>query len=213
MRSINSERGFVQPIKYITSSKFRILSLGLFVLTAAALIASFGFAAGESKTSAPEKKDADQPILITADELISNNEEKFADFIGNVKATQADFVITSDQLRIYYQGELLNTEKKSDNNDEMLKKIVAEGNVKIVSSQYTAESDKVEYDTSSMTITMTGENSKVISGKNSISGTKIILYRNDGRIKVLGGKKKRVEATFFSGGKASDAFTIGKPKE
>jgi len=64
-----------------------------------------------------------------------------------------------------------------------------------------------------MTITMTGENSKVISGKNSISGTKIILYRNDGRIKVLGGKKKRVEATFFSGGKASDAFTIGKPKE
>jgi lipopolysaccharide export system protein LptA len=60
---------------------------------------------------------------------------------------------------------------------------------------------------------MTGENSKVISGKNSISGSKIILYRKEGRVKVLGSEKKRVEATFYSGGNASDAFKIEESKE
>ena len=122
-------------------------------------------------------------------------------------------MITADKLRIYYQGELLETEEKSDKDEGALKKIVATGHVKINSSQYTAESDMVEYDTASMTIVMTGEESKVVSGKNSISGSKIILYRKDNRVKVLGSKKKRVEATFYSGGKASDAFRIEKPKE
>jgi lipopolysaccharide export system protein LptA len=195
------------------TSKFRNLSLRLFAIAAAVLIAGVAFAADEKKPSPPDNAAEDQPILINADELVSNIDKKFAEFIGNVRATQADFVITSDKLKIYYEGNLLNSEEKSDKNGDMLKKIVAEGNVKIKSSQYTAESEKVEYDTATMTITMTGENSKVISGKNSISGSKIILYRNDGRVKVFGGKKKRVEATFYSGSQASDAFKLEKPSE
>ena len=203
----------MQPLQYMMSSKFRILSLWLFALTAAALFAGAAFAAGESKTAAPDKKAEDQPILIDADQLISNPEEKWAEFIGNVKATQADFVITSDKLRIYYQGELLNAEEKSDNDEDMLKKIVATGNVKITSDQFDADAEKAEYDTASMTITLTGENSKVISGKNSITGSKIIYYRKDGRFKVEGSKNNRVKAVFYSEGKASDAFKVEKPKE
>jgi lipopolysaccharide transport protein LptA len=187
--------------------------LGIIVWTVANLLVSAAFSAGDSKTAATDNKTKDDPIQITADQLISNNEKKYAEFIGNVRATQAEFVITSDKLRIYYQGDLLNTEEKSNQSDDMLKKIVATGNVKIISSQYDAESDMIEYDTASMTITMTGENSKVISGKNSISGSKIILYRKEGRVKVLGSEKKRVEATFYSGGNASDAFKIEESKE
>ena len=194
--------------------KSRLLSLSLIALSAAAILAGSAVAAAESKTAAPDKKAEDQPILIQADQLISDNEEKFADFIGNVIVTQADFVITSDKLRIYYRGELLDTEEKSDKNEDMLEKIVATGNVKIKSSQYTAESDKVEYDTGPMTITLTGEDSKVIiGGKNSIAGSKIILYRKNNRVEVLGNQKKRVEATFFSGGTVSDALKEEQPKE
>jgi lipopolysaccharide export system protein LptA len=165
-------------------------------------------AADKSNSDAPDKETEDQPILIKADQLISNNEEKWAEFIGNVKVTQADMVIDSDKLRIYYRGELLDAEEKSSEKQETLKKIVATGNVNIKTSKYTAESDRVEYDAGSMTITMIGDNSKVVSGKNSIAGSKIILYRKDNRIKVLGSQKKRVEATFFSGGSASDAFKV-----
>ena len=190
------------------SSKFRILSFWPVLLVTVALMTGVALAAGESKTAVPDKETEDQPILIKADQLISNNEEKWAEFIGNVKVTQADMVIDSDKLRIYYRGELLDTEEKSNEKQDALKKIVATGNVNIKTSKYTAESDKVEYDAGSMTITMIGDNSKVVSGKNSIAGSKIILYRKDNRIKVFGNQKKRVEATFFSGGSASDAFKV-----
>ena len=190
------------------SSKFRILSLWPVLLVAVALMTGVALAADKSKTAAPDKETEDQPILIKADQLISNNEEKWAEFIGNVKVTQADMVIDSDKLRIYYRGELLDTEDKSNEKQDTLKKIVATGNVHIKTSKYMAESDNVEYDAVSMTITMIGDNSKVVSGKNSIAGSKIILYRKDNRIKVLGNQKKRVEATFFSGGSASDAFKV-----
>ncbi|CAB1057846.1 hypothetical protein D1BOALGB6SA_2601 [Olavius sp. associated proteobacterium Delta 1] len=203
----------MQPNQYMRSSKFRILSLWLFALLAVALTAGVAVAADESKTAAPDKNAEDQPILIEADQLISNNEEKYAEFIGNVKATQADFVITSDKLRIYYEGELLNAEEKSDKDEEMLKKIVASGNVKIRSDQYNADTENAEYDTQTMMIVLTGENSKVFSGKSSVTGSKIVLYRKEGRFKVLGGKKKRVEATIYSGGKATEAFKVEKPKE
>ena len=191
----------------------RFLPLWMIVFTAAVVFAGAVFAAGESKTAAAENKPEDVPILITADQLVSNNEEKYAEFIGNVKATQADFVITSDTLRIYYEGDLLDSEEKTDQNDEMLKKIVATGKVKIRSDQYNADTENAEYDTQTLTIILTGENSKVFSGKSSITGSKIILHRKDGRFKVLGDKKTRVEATIFSGGKASDTFKVEKKKE
>ena len=209
--------GCVQPIQQIRLTLKRIRPLAIIAVAALTLSAGATFAADESKGKAADNKPAEEPIQIIADQLISDNEQKYAEFIGNVKATQADFVITSDKLRIYYQGDLLNSEKQSSTqsstNDDMLKKIVATGNVKIKSEQYDAEAEKVEYDTTSMTIILTGENSKVISGKNSIAGSKIILYRNDGRVKVEGGKTQRVKAIFYSGGNATDAFKIEKPKE
>lgn len=205
--------GCVQKLITMKLRIGRFLPLWIIVFTAAAVFSTAVFAAAESKTAATENKPEDVPILITADQLISNNEEKYAEFIGNVKATQADLVITSDKLRIYYEGDLLNTKEKTNQNDDMLKKIVATGNVKIRSDQYNANTENAEYDTKTLTIVLTGENSKVFSGKNSITGSKIIFDRKDGRFKVLGGEKKRVEATIYSGGKASEAFKVEKPKE
>jgi lipopolysaccharide export system protein LptA len=195
----------------ITATLLRGLMITAFCVTS--LLLGPVAAAGQTSPGSETTEAEDQPILIEADQLISNNEKKYAEFIGNVRASQADFVITSDRLRIYYQGELLESERNGDQSEDMLRKIVASGNVKITSSQYSANSEKVEYDTQTMTLTMTGDGSRVLSGKNSISGSKIILYRRDGRVKVLGSKKKRVEATFFSGSNASDAFKIEEEKE
>jgi len=181
-------------------------------ITTAALISGAAFAADKSKAEASDTEPENTPIIITAEQLDSDNKAKFAEFSGNVKATQADFVITSDKLRIYYKGELLNTEKKG-NDEEVLKKIVATGNVKVTTDKYIAKTEKLEYDTASMTIILTGENSTVIDGKNSITGSKIIIYQKDGRVKVLGSKNKRIKAEFFSKGETSDAFKVGKPKK
>lgn len=176
------------------------------------LISGIAFSTDISRAAETSPKQENTPIQITAEQLEADNEKKFAEFIGNVKATQDDFVITSDKLRIYYRGELLNSEKEG-NDEEMVKKIIATGNVKIKTDRYDAETEELEYDTASMTIILRGENSKVIDGKNSITGSKIILYRKDNRVKVLGSKKKRIKAEFFSQGKTSDAFKIGPQKK
>ena len=205
--------GFMQQFKFVTLNIGRIVPLWTIALIAtAALITGAASAADKSKVETSDAKPENSPIIITAEQLDSDNKAKFAEFSGNVKAIQADFVITSDKLRIYYKGELLNTEEKG-NDEEALKKIVATGNVKITSDQYIAKTEKLEYDTASMTIILTGENSTVISGKNSITGSKIILYQKDGRVKVLGSKNKRIKAEFFSKGETSDAFKLEKPKK
>jgi len=48
---------------------------------------------------------------------------------------------------------------------------------------------------------LSGNNSKIVSGNNSISGEKITLYRTTGRINVESSGGKRVEAVFYSGEK------------
>jgi lipopolysaccharide transport protein LptA len=203
----------VQQFRFVTLKIDRIISLWTIVfITTAALITGAAFAADKPKVEATGAEPKNTPIIITAEQLDSDNKAKFAEFSGNVKATQADFVITSDKLRIYYKGELLNTEKKG-NDEEVLKKIVATGNVEITTDQYNAKTEKLEYDRASMTIILSGENSTVIDGKNSITGSKIILYQKDGRVKVLGSQKKRIKAEFFSKGETADAFKVEKPKK
>jgi lipopolysaccharide export system protein LptA len=187
--------------------------LQIIALAAAVLYAAAASAAGQSETKAAANQPQDEPIQITADQLISNNEEQYADFIGNVKVVQADWVITSDKLRIYYKGNLLNPEEKSDSTEQSLKKIVATGHVAIRSEQYSADAEEAEYDTASKTIVLSGEDSKLFKGKNSITGSKITLYQTEGRIQVEGSKNKRIKAVFYSEGKAADAFKIEKPKQ
>ena len=204
--------GFVQQSQVVMLKIGRIMPLWTIALIVTATLVTGAASAADKSKAETSAIPENTPIIITAEQLYSDNNAKFAEFIGNVKAIQADFVITSDKLRIYYKGELLNTEKKG-NDEEALKKIVATGNVKITSDQYIAKTEKLEYDTASMTIILTGENSTVINGKNSITGSKIILYQKDGRVKVLGSKNKRIKAEFFSKGETSDAFKVGKPKK
>ena len=202
----------MQQLKFVKSTIGKIVLLWTITIIAnATIVAVAVFAADSSKSETSDAKSENMPIVITAEQLDSDNRAKFAEFIGNVKATQADFVITSDKLRIYYKGELLNSENETSD-EELLKKIVATGNVKVTSEEFIAKAEKLEYDTASMTIVLIGENSTVINGKNSIIGSKIILYQKDGRIKVLGDKNKRIKAEFFTKSKTSADFMLGKPK-
>ncbi|MGB5746643.1 MAG: lipopolysaccharide transport periplasmic protein LptA [Desulfobacterales bacterium] len=178
------------------------------LVAAATLFANAAWAADEPKTG----QAGNEPIQIVADELISYNEDKYAEFIGNVKVTQGNFTITSDKLKIYYQGELLDNEKQGGD-EELLKKIIATGNVKISTEQYNAEAEKAEYDTAAMTVILSGENTQVISGKNSITGSKITLNRKSSQVKVEGSGTKRIKAEFYTKDNATDAFKIEKSEE
>ncbi len=157
--------------------------------------------AGEPPTPDDQNR-IDKQIEIIADQFTSNNKGKYMDFTGDVRASQGDFVITSEQLRIYYKANPGNT-KNQTGNQESIKQIVASGNVKISSEKYTAQADLVEYDLESTVLVLKGENSTIRSGKNLITGSIITVNREDGQIKVERGSEKRVKALFYSKEKTS----------
>ena len=159
------------------------------------LLAPFGFA--EDQPAEKDKNQVDEQIQIVADKLITNNAEKYAEFIGDVRASQGNFTITSEHLRIYYKDNLDNLQNQTGS-QELIKRIVASGHVKISSDQYTAETERVEYDLDSTVLVLTGENSTIKRGKNFITGSKITVHRKDGQIVVERGAEKRVKARFYS---------------
>ena len=164
-----------------------ILLTGFFSITASASAA--GLFPTDSSGSTKE------PIEIVADRMVTNNAERWADFTGSVKATQGKSTMTADALRIYYEGDLLNP-PKGKSAQESIQKIVATGRVHIVTDQYTADAERAEYTPATDVLTLTGPDSTVVSGKNTLTGTKIVLNRSTGSAEVESGGSGRVKAVF-----------------
>jgi lipopolysaccharide export system protein LptA len=176
----------------------------------AALVFAAAPAAAADLFAAPGTGASNEPIEITADRLDTNNTEKYAEFSGSVKATQGTFSITSDTLRIYYEGDPLNPAKEKSSQGSV-KKIVASGRVHIVSDQYVADAEHAEYVTETDVMTLSGKNSQVVSGKNTLSGSKIVLNRKEGKASVEGGAAERVKAVLYQEGKNPIGLDSGKP--
>lgn len=138
-------------------------------------------------------------IHITADTLTADDEAKFAEFKGNVKATQGTSVIQADSLKIIYRAND-STKDTGEADASSIEKIVASGNVVITIDDKVAVTHKAVYNMKDRVLMLSGRNSKITSGQDSITGETITFYRTDGRITVEGGSKQRVEAVFFSGG-------------
>lgn len=166
----------------------------LFTILAPILLSSAAAAEDQSQEKAANA--GDDQIQIVADKLITNNEEKFAEFSGDVRTSQGTFVITSDRLRIYYQ-----TNPDGAGNqvgrDESIKQVVASGNVQVSNGKYTAETDRAEYDLETQVVVLIGENSTLKSNKNILTGSKITVDRKTGQMKVESHLQKRVKAVFY----------------
>ncbi|MES0445368.1 MAG: LptA/OstA family protein [Desulfobacterales bacterium] len=161
---------------------------------------SFVHAEDKPNFTDTHKNKKNDKIHITADKLISDHEAKYAEFIGNVMATQKDTVITADKLKIFFKRGMDN-KKNPLAGDESINKIVANGNVQIKFDNRVAVTQQAVYINETRVLVLSGADSKVISGNNSISGEKITIYRTDGRIQVESGKEERVEALLYPGEK------------
>jgi lipopolysaccharide transport protein LptA len=155
---------------------------------------------------------SNEPTEIVSDRLVNNNTEKVAEFTGAVKATQGNFSITADTLRIHYEGDLINPPKDTSAKSQVTK-MVAIGRVHIVSDQYIADSDRAEYDPATDILTLIGENSRVTSGLNSVTGSKIILNRRDGKSFAESSGTSRVKAVLHQAPKEGEGPNADKPAE
>lgn len=138
-------------------------------------------------------------IKITADTLIADSKENSAEFKGDVKAVQKETIITSDRLKIYFKKG--RSENAQNPDPDALEKIVISGNVEIKFDKRVAVTQEAIYITEDKRLVLKGSNTRITSGKDTITGEKITLFRDTGRIQVEGSRANRVEAIIYPGEK------------
>lgn len=162
-------------------------------------IVSAGISFAQDKQVPSKIEDGDQ-IRISANTLMVDSDANMAEFSGNVQAIQGQTIITSDSLQIYYKSTKASDGKSAGPNQDAIEKIIAKGRVTIRLDDKTAEADQAVYTTEDKILTLSGDRSRITSGKDSITGAKIIFNRANGKIKVESGTKP-VEAIIYSGPK------------
>ena len=140
---------------------------------------------------------ANQKIHINADEVVVNLDSGETRFVGNVKISQGQTAVTAERMNVYYRK----TEGDSKNLDykASIYKIVAGGNVRINYDNLVALTDKAVYMVDSQVLTLTGTDSKVISGANSITGPKFVVSMEKGSLVIEGNGQQQVRALIFPG--------------
>ena len=86
------------------------------------LMNSLVYAEDKTNLTDTHKDKKNEKIHITADKLISDNEAKYTEFIGNVRATQRNTVIIADKLKIFFKRDMDNKNNPLAG-DETIKKI------------------------------------------------------------------------------------------
>lgn len=141
----------------------------------------------------PRQQNQAKRVIITADQLVSESRAKVAEFIGNVKVTREGSMITADRLKVYY-AKALDDKNAPTGGKAAIEKIIAMGNVRIISDDLVAVAQKAVYSRKTRKVTLSGANTQVTSGGNSIAATEITLYMDSERIRASGGAERRVRA-------------------
>lgn len=187
--------GFSVKITYCKFKKTRWLFI------AAALLCTLYGANGVLSEELPLYKiheEQEGKIRITARNLVTDNEANYAEFTGDVIATQGTSIITSDKLKIYYRNADDSPNQEGADTQGKIEKIVADGNVFIRSESKVGQSEHAEYLKDSGLLILTGKDSKVTSGNNSVMGSKITINRVTDKMIVEQDSNQRVEAVLYS---------------
>jgi len=179
-----------------TNLRLRLHILSAVALCVLLLYGPSAIMAGDDPMAGSDTQ-GDDRIHITADRLVTDTQSQHAEFTGNVRVVRGDTVILSDVLKIYYQ-ESAGNDQQIDPGADSIRSIVAEGNVKIDFDQQVATTQRAEWVPEDQTIVLSGPGSIIVSGNNSITGSKITVHQLDNRITVEGGADKQVEAVFYS---------------
>jgi len=132
------------------------------------LLIIFSLAASGSASAVDDNKEK-QPIVITSESLTAKNKENIAIFEGSVVAKSADLTINADTMTIY-----------SDTDGNNIKKLHAEGNVKVHKNDTVIFADDALYFNDEEKIIFTG-NPKAVQQGNVITGSEILFYLKDER--------------------------------
>jgi len=128
-------------ITWCFEKKFRII-YPIIVFTALFIVPAFIMPGIMLDSRSYAASSAENEIHVSSDELISDNQGGYAEFIGHVRASQGNTVIESDTLKILYVLPDSKSDSKSDQKPDRgkknepaaadaIKQIIARGHVAI----------------------------------------------------------------------------------
>lgn len=158
------------------------------------------------------------PITVTADNLEYDYKSNVVVYKGAVEVVQGDVKLRSDNLTITLAGDAKDAkaEKPADgaaatpDESARVKEIVAAGNVRIDQGLRWAVGGRAVFDQDNRTLVLT-ENPVLHEGKNEVAGDRVVVYLDEDRSVVEGGRK-RVKAVLFPGQK-DQGGAAGKPND
>ena len=162
---------------------------GIFSHVGLALFLALPFTTLAAQNSPSGKE---EPILITADNLVIDSPDNSAVFSGNARAVQGGTVVTADKLTIFMakdkKGTPADQEAQKDQGADLqnIERIVAEGQVKIVLDDRVATTEKAVYHAAEKKLVLTGPGTMMTSGKDQVVGRMITFYREVGRVECVG---------------------------
>lgn len=134
------------------------------------------------------------PIKIISNRLVVDDKSGTVIFTGKVKAVQGDTILYCDKLTVFYAKTMIEGKSEEDAQRE-LTRIVTEGHVKVVLPGQIAYGQKGVYQIAEGLITLKGR-PKIVRGGNTLTGDKIIVYLNENKAVVEGGRQM-VEAVII----------------
>ncbi len=139
-----------------------------------------------------------QPLHVISDKMIAQEDSSMIEFIGNVRAEQDDSIVIADSIKIYFATDKDTIDKNKKENDFQggVEKIVSTGNVEFISEERKTYADKAVYTTIDEVLILTGKAPKLITGSSFVTGKKITFFKKQGRVIVESNDTQRVEALF-----------------
>ena len=132
--------------------------------------------AQEAQPAPAQGGGGDEPIEISSDKLVLEQNQQLATFTGNVDAVQGDTTLRSDVLRVFY---LSDEERQASPDQQTVKRLEADGNVIITQPGETAEGDSGVYDLAAGKMVLIG-NVVLTQGKSVVKGDRLDVDRNTG---------------------------------
>ena len=143
------------------------------------------------------KETNESPIVIKADSLEMDDQQKIVIFTGNVDVKEKDMVINCQKMVLYYEGQATDKKSETETDEFNIEKIIATGKVIITRpSGGLATAEKAIYYRGDEKVVLTGK-PRVKQGEDFVQGSKITLYLKENRSVVEGSKTDKVRAVYF----------------
>lgn len=135
--------------------------------------------------------EADQPISIEANRMVSQEKENSVIFEGKVVAHQGTLTIRSDEMTVYYSQQAPPKAGSTKSNPtNKVEKLICKKNVKVTQGDWLGTGERMDYFAPERKAVLSG-NAKAWQGQNMVSGKTITYYLDQKRSVVEQDEKSK----------------------